>query len=251
MLGSNLKFLRKHHSLSQQDLADKLSLPRTTLGDYERSHTEPNINMMQKIAKTFDISLDQLLKTKLNKSNINIGRSNDFKVLAITVDSNNHSNIELVETKAAAGYLDGCTDPEFIKDLPKIVFPNVPSGTYRGFEIKGDSMLPLEAGSIVICSFIERLAEIKSNKTYVVVSKENGVVYKRLNNLSAEKSILLSSDNETYRPYKLPYNEIEEVWQYYAHLSFSDTYSTFNTILDEKLSEINRKVTEIHSKVLN
>jgi phage repressor protein C with HTH and peptisase S24 domain len=172
-------------------------------------------------------------------------------VLAITVDEENNSNIELVETKAAAGYLDGFTDPEFIKDLPKITFPNVPSGTYRGFEIRGDSMLPMEEGSVVICSYVERLADIKNGKTYVVVSEENGVVYKRLTNNPASKNLLLTSDNETYRPYELEYKEVSEIWQYYAHLSFNDSYNTFNQMIDEKLSELNRKITDIHQHVIS
>lgn len=251
MLGTNLKFLRKHRKMSQQELANDFKIPRTTLGDYEREHTEPNLAMLQKIAKYFDVSLDQLIRTKLNKSNINIGRTDDLKVLAITVDETNNSNIELVETKAAAGYLDSYSDPEFIKELPKIAFPSVPSGTYRGFEIKGDSMLPLEEGSIVICSFIERLSDIKNGKTYVVVSKENGVVYKRVTNLTKEKALLLKSDNEIFRPYTLNYNEITEIWQYYAHVSFNDSFSTFNQLLDEKLSSINQKVTEIHEQIIN
>ena len=62
MLGANLKFLRKLKGLSQQDLAKALSLPRTTLGDYERSHTEPNLLMLKKISKYFDVSLDQLIR---------------------------------------------------------------------------------------------------------------------------------------------------------------------------------------------
>ena len=247
MLGPNLKFLRKLHNLSQQDLSEALHVARTTLGDYERSHTEPNIATIQAIAKYFDISIDQLLKTKLNKSNVTLGTSNQLKVLAISVDDDNNSNIELVETKAAAGYLDSSSDPEFIKDLPKISFPNVPSGTYRGFEIKGDSMLPMEEGSIVICSYVEKLSDIKNDKTYVVVSKENGVVYKRLKNLPSEKQLILSSDNEVYRPYTLHYKEIDEIWQYYAHVSFNDSFSTFNQMVEEKLSDINRKVTDLHT----
>jgi transcriptional regulator with XRE-family HTH domain len=78
MLGANLKFLRKLKGLSQQDLAKALSLPRTTLGDYERSHTEPNLLMLKKISKYFDVSLDQLIRGKLNKSNVNIGRGDDL-----------------------------------------------------------------------------------------------------------------------------------------------------------------------------
>ena len=65
-----------------------------------------------------------------------------------------------------------------------------------------------------------------------------------------ENSLFLQSDNETYLPYKLEYSEVDEVWQYYAHLSFSDARVTFNEMLDEKLADIQRKVRDIHEKLI-
>ncbi len=250
MLGDNLRFIRKLKGLSQSDLSTALKIPRTTLGDYERSHTEPNIKTLKRIAKFFDLSLDQLLNTKLNKTNIDIGRTHDLKILAISVDKENHNHIDLVETKASAGYLDAYSDPEFIKDLPKISFPSIPSGTFRAFEIIGDSMLPMQEGSIVICSYIERLSDIKDDKTYVVVSKDNGLVYKRLTNLKNNNEIVLSSDNEVFKPYRLPYKEIAEIWQYYAHISFDDSLDSQEQKLNEKLKLIHSKVQDIHEQLI-
>ena len=43
--------------------------------------------------------------------------SSRFKVLSITVDAAEKENIELVPQKAAAGYMNGYADPEFIKEL--------------------------------------------------------------------------------------------------------------------------------------
>ena len=68
---------------------------RTTLGDYERNHTEPNITLI-KIAKYFSMTVDDLLKQQLSKCK----KSIDLKVLAITVDPLNRQNIELVSVKA-------------------------------------------------------------------------------------------------------------------------------------------------------
>ena len=118
----------------------------------------------------------------------------------ISVDPWQNSNIELVDTKAEAGYLDSMSDPGYIKDLPKIYFPKLPQGTYRGFEIQGDSMLPVEPGSIIISSYVEKLADIRDGRTYVVVSKSEGVVYKRVKNQPKEKTLLLISDNEGVQP---------------------------------------------------
>ena len=44
MLAQNLKYLRKQFNLSQQELSEIFDIPRTTLGDYERGKTEPNVS---------------------------------------------------------------------------------------------------------------------------------------------------------------------------------------------------------------
>ena len=248
-LHSNLKFLRKKHSISQGEIADEFQLARTTYGDYERGKTEPNLQMLVAMANKYGVALDDLIASDLTRGDLEILRNDDFRVLAISVDSDNNGNIELVETKAEAGYLESFSDPEYIKDLPKIAFPKMPEGTYRGFEIHGDSMLPMESGSIVLCSYVERLSEIKNDNTYVIVSKADGLVYKRVQKSDKDKKLILFSDNESYNPYEIDYSEIAEIWKYYAHLSFSDAKSSFNYMLEEKLSDIQKKVTDIQQKI--
>src|SRR5690606_24422465 len=98
-LKENLKFLRKKHRLSQQSLADELDIPRTTLGDYERGHTEPNIEILSKIAEKFELSLDSFIREKIEYQQLEIASGPQFKVLAITVNDDNQGNIELVDTK--------------------------------------------------------------------------------------------------------------------------------------------------------
>lgn len=250
MLAQNLKYLRQKNKISQHELADAMSLPRTTLGDYERGKTEPNIAMLIRLADYFNLRLDDLLRKNLSHQDLEILKNKDFRVLAITVDKDNNGNIELVDTKAEAGYLDSYQDPEYIGDLPKIQFPNMPRGTYRGFEISGDSMLPIESGSIIICEYVERLDQLKENNTYVIISKQDGLVYKRVRPNKAKQQLTLVSDNEMYLPYKLDYDEIDEVWSYYAHLSFSDSKLTFNTILEDKLTDLQKKISSIHDVVV-
>lgn len=246
MLGNNIKYLRNKHKYSQQDLADKLSVPRSSLSDYERGHTQVSIENLIKISDIFHVKIDDLLRTNLSHLDLEIIRNRDLRVLAISVDSFNNSNIELVETKAEAGYLESFADPEYIRDLPKIAFPNIPQGTYRGFEIHGDSMLPMESGSLVICSYVESLKDIKKDRTYVVISKSEGVVYKRVRPDLELQRLWLISDNDSYLPYDIALSEIDEIWQYYAHLSFSDDRLTFNSMLDDRLMDIQKKLTEVH-----
>lgn len=249
MLAQNIKYLRVKNKFSQQDLASKLGVSRTTLGDYERGHTEPNVETLIKMSGIFDIKVDQLLKEDLSMKELEIIRNKDFRVLAISVDQYDRSNIELVDTKAEAGYLESFQDPQYISELPKVYFPNMPQGTYRGFEVNGESMLPMEPGSILICSYVERLDYLKNDKTYVVVSKDLGLVYKRVTNLKDEEKLILTSDNEVYSPYSISYSDIAEIWQYYAHLSFSDAKLNLDNILEERLLDIQKRVKDIQTRL--
>jgi len=249
MLAKNIRYLRKKHRRSQQEVAERLKLPRTTLGDYERGRNEPPLGTLTAIADLFGVSLDELVRTDLSHQDYEIIRSRDLRVLAISVDSNREGNIELVDTKAEAGYLESYQDPEYIRDLPKIAFPNMPTGTFRGFEIHGDSMLPIEPGSIVIAEYVENFQSIKDDRTYVIVSKNEGLVYKRVRQLRDKHQLLLVSDNDYYKPYPIDYTEIAEIWQYHAHLSFSDSKVLFNSIVQDKLNEIQAQLKSIEDKV--
>ncbi|RYZ19786.1 MAG: S24 family peptidase, partial [Chitinophagaceae bacterium] len=106
------------------------------------------------------------------------------------------------------------SDPEFIDELNTFTLPMLAGGDYRAFEIVGDSMMPTPSGSVIVGEKIESLDDIKSNGTYIVVSKTEGIVYKRMskNNRSKNKYTMIS-DNPAYQPYTLAAEDIVEVWQ--------------------------------------
>lgn len=249
MITKNLKYLRRKHKLSQQALSEALDIPRTTLGDYERGKTEPNIQMLINMADQFNLSVDDLIRQDISHKDLEILRNKDLRVLAISVDHENRENIELVDSKAEAGYLDSFHDPEYIRELPKLYVPTMPQGTYRAFEIQGESMLPMESGSIVICEYVENIRDIKELKTYVVISQHEGLVYKRLRVNRAGNALTLMSDNPTYAPYEIPFEDIQEIWQYYAHISFSDEPTQIDNLLGAQIEDIQHRVINIESRL--
>jgi len=245
MLASNLKYLRKRRKLSQQEFSDIMKIPRTTLGDYERGKTEPNIETLIRFSTYYEIDLDRLLTSDLGLQEYEIIRNKQFRVLAISVDKHNKGNIELVDTKAEAGYLESFSDPQYIKELPKIQFPNIPEGTYRGFAIQGDSMLPMASGSIVIASYIEDLSQVRNDKTYIIVGKNEGLVYKRVQRNDERRSLVLMSDNPIFAPYEIPFEDVAEIWQYYSHLSFSDEKRQLDNRVEDRIINIQKNIEEI------
>lgn len=221
-IASNLKFLRRKKGLTQQQFADHMAIKRSSVGAYEEDRAEPKYELLKKIAGFYELTMDELAYEKIDDKWKPAPKSNasNLRVLSITVDRHERENIELVPVKASAGYLNGYADPEYISDLPKFSLPIFQQGTYRAFEIKGDSMLPLPSGALIIGEYVENWNDIKSGQSYVVVSLNEGVVYKRVGQkFKDEKGLKLVSDNKEYDPYWVPSDEILEVWKAKAFLS--------------------------------
>ncbi|MDB4904602.1 MAG: DNA-binding transcriptional regulator, XRE-family domain [Mucilaginibacter sp.] len=219
---SNIKFLRKKKGLTQQEFADQLGIKRSLVGAYEEERADPKYDLLKKIALFFDVSIDDFINEIIDEkwSPKPKGNPANLRVLSISVDKEDNENIELVPLKASAGYLNGYADPEYVAKLPKFSLPIFNQGTYRAFEIKGDSMLPLESGSIIIGEYVENWADVKTAETYVIISKNDGVVYKRIGNKFKEnKKLKLVSDNPVYEPYEIDGEDVLEIWKAKAYIS--------------------------------
>ena len=53
--------LRKFYGYTQQEAADKIGVPRSTLANYERGGREPDIRNMAMLARFYKVSIDYLL----------------------------------------------------------------------------------------------------------------------------------------------------------------------------------------------
>jgi transcriptional regulator with XRE-family HTH domain len=205
----NLKYLRKLRGWTQEEFANKLKIKRSLLGAYEEERADPRIEVLEIVADMFKLSLDDLLRKDLTESKASyISKRRALKL------AGGRSDIPFVPVKAAAGYLAGFADPEFIDELNTFTLPMLAGGDYRAFEIVGDSMMPTASGSVIVGERIESLEEVKTNNTYIVVSKTDGIVYKRVmkNNRQKNKYTLIS-DNPAYQPYNVSAEDIVEVWQ--------------------------------------
>jgi transcriptional regulator with XRE-family HTH domain len=216
MVNKNLKFLRTHNGLTQKQFAERLGVKQSAIGAYEEERATPPLACLTDVADQFKVSLDVLIRKDLSKISESEWKAQkrNREILAISVDRNDRENVELVMQKASAGYLNGYQDPEFVSELPKMNVPVLPrNATYRAFEIKGDSMLPVPSGAIIFGEYIEDVAAIKNGKPYVIVTKEEGIVFKRVFNFVKEEGkLLLVSDNRLYPPYVVEAADVLEVW---------------------------------------
>jgi transcriptional regulator with XRE-family HTH domain len=214
IFADNLRYLRFKSGMTQQEIADKLKIPRARYAKYEGT-TDPPLDCLQKISRYFYVSIDLLLSFDIRRvpyENL-IQLEENRILLPITVDSNGENRIEIIPAKAQAGYLTGYSDPEFIEGLQHISLPFLRNGKYRAFPVTGDSMPPHKEGSFVVGEYVEKLDNIVSGKTYILVTKTNGIAYKRLNK-KGENLIEAKSDNTIYEPYEVKSSEVLEIWRY-------------------------------------
>ena len=230
--GSNLSFLRKRKQLSQPDLANEIEIKRSSLSGYELGNSEPNFETLLRFSDFFKMSIDKLLKVDLQKisalylSQLEQGIDIDvtggkLRVLATTVDPNNEENIELVPVKAKAGYATGFGDPDFIKVLPTFQLPFLDRNKkFRTFQISGDSMPPVSDKSWVTGEFVQNWNTIKDGYPYIVVTSNDGVVFKNLyKQYDKNQTLLLCSTNPIYEPYEVNVNEVLEIWKFVNYIS--------------------------------
>ncbi len=208
--GQNLKYLRKLRGWTQEEFAHKLSIKRSLIGAYEEERADPRIDILEVVGDMFKLSLDELLLKDLSDT----GGSYLAKRRQQKMMSADRNIIHFVPVKAAAGYLAGYADTEFIDELNTFTLPMLSGGNYRAFEIIGDSMLPTPSGSIIVGEKVDTLEDIKNNMAYIVVSRNEGIVYKRVvKNNKAKNKLTLVSDNPQYQPYQVNADDVVELWQ--------------------------------------
>ena len=211
---TNIRHLRTSKRCSQEQFAEELGWTRSIVGSYEEGRSEPSIERLIVLSNYFDIPIDILVKNDLriakDTSFIEVG--NKRVLFPVTVNETNEDLIDIIPVKASAGYLEGYADPEYIEQLEKIKLPFLPTGTHRAFPIKGDSMLPVKDGSFIVARFVDDISNIKDGRTYVVLTKEDGLVYKRI--YKEESALILHSDNKIYLPYTVNLNDVLELWEF-------------------------------------
>lgn len=228
-----LKSLRQKTNLNQQEVADKIGKSRSRVAIYEtQSQVQIPSDVLQKLAQIYSTTAEYILYGTIqapvasngiaahgNTSRLTGG---DMRILVVTTDKAGEENTVFVPAKARAGYLTGYGDPEFIQTLPTFSIPGFSEGTYRIFEVEGDSMLDtLRPGDLAVTQYVENWRSIRNDKVYVIVSTE-GLIIKRLHNIIDKATgVVILSDNPLFTPDFLHADQILEIWEVKAIISRS------------------------------
>jgi len=201
-----------------------------------------------KISNYFRFSLDAMVRIDLSKiSEFSLGEmergytkdieGKNLRVLYATMDKEERENIEMVPVKSKAGYTAGYNDPEYISGLPTFQLPFLQRDKkYRAFQLDGDSMLPIPDKSYVVGEYVQNLSLLKDGTAYIIVTRDEGVVFKVVyNQVRKRKKLLLRSLNTSYDPYEIDIEQVMEAWKFINYFSseIPDKYNELTTLKKE------------------
>lgn len=185
-----------------------------------------------------------------------LSEQNSNPVLAVAVSENDEERILHVPITAQAGYPDQFNDPVYIRELPSFNLPGFEfkHGTYRAFDISGDSMEPtINHGEMVVCSYVDPdlwQYNIRSDYIYVIITTGDILIKRVQNNLKKNATLTLFSDNNFYESYDLPLEDIKEIWFVKMKIShFAHSKNTNRINMEDRFDDM-RSVIASQSKTI-
>lgn len=233
----NIKELRTAKGISQQKLADLTGIPKGRINGWEQQGSQPKKEDYEKLVEFFGLNSPSKSNAKdlgPVQGDFETYQTKSGNSYQIVGDGNYRFEVKVVEQLAYAGYLAGWADPEYVESLPSTVITvkKFHTGTYRVFEVKGDSMdcdrkYAIENGDCVIGHKVEKdlwrsKLHIKDWAEWVIVSDE-GIIIKHILHHDVENRLLICRS----------YNEDKDMYPDFD-LSLDNVYELYNVVKVEK-----------------
>lgn len=253
LIGKNLIYLRNLKKLTQAELASELGLKRTAITNYELDNSRPDYETLIQIANYFNVKIDDIIKLDLVKNvelnvepSVELNTKNKVMKPVIELNPSAKANCFISDQKASAGFGRLIENPKLIEQLPAITLPNAPHGLNIAFQITGDSMHPtVRHLDYVSGNQINDVKDIRNGYTYVLVDKDDGIIYKRI--YKERAGIRIVSDNPEYPPYMRETDSILAYFKAFCRLSFD--FRPYYDDIRKDLHQLQKDVDWLKGKV--
>lgn len=253
-VSENIKYLRKLKGYTQEQFAQRIGIKRSLLGAYEEARANPNEIYLDSMAEVLGVDVEHLLHENLKEKGRRLGAGMIMKLNPDQPDKPTSSlqeetgEVKSEESKATAASQMGLFDDSARKgsevfrsesvntvsnpvretNTPHYVNPDdselvslltrllASNPDFRIFSQLDD--LPTKEVS-VIGKRIESAKAIVTDQTYVIVTHDNRILFRRaFNQIPIKGTVILSSDFGEKPTLELRVGEISEVYLYQANL---------------------------------
>ncbi len=176
--------IKFEYDVTQKEIAKRLGVSATYISDIINGR----------------LPFTDQLREKLNK---------EFPESEMVFESSEQKGLPLIPIEAVAGF-----GSQQFPDLPVEGFYQIAEFSTADFlvRVKGDSMTPkYNAGDIIACKKVNDLLFFQWGRVYVVDTKSQGMMVKRVRQSTTEEKIRLVSENPDYDPFDIPRSDINAV----------------------------------------
>lgn len=239
--------LRELLDLSQIEFSDSIGITQGALSQLESGKTQLSFDSIRKINETYNVNCNWLIGKEepiFLKEESFVANSKNL----MSRESQQHEHelryapglIPLVKEEAHAGYIDNCHDDDYVHTLDVYKIPGYENGDYRLFEVEGDSMVPsIFPREVLVAEFVADWGKIENGSLVILVSSD-GIVAKRYYIHDDHATVILKSDNPSYKTYSIPLSDIKEVWEIKAKITnvFAEDYTSRNETMKSMQADI-------------
>ncbi|WP_435261024.1 S24 family peptidase [Tenacibaculum sp. nBUS_03] len=260
-ISEKIATIRNTFNLNNFSFSKRIGVTGTTVdsiingrpqADGTRKKTKPGYDVLTAIINEFNINPDYLFGKSDIMLTSEVKNTPTYSGVpqVVSVNDSGNENVIYVPVQARAGYLNGYGDSSYIEQLPSFHMPHLNNGTFRCFEVQGNSMVrTFFDGDLVFGKYVENLNDIKDGRIYIIVSKNDGIVLKRvINRIQERGKLILKSDNKdgNYPMYTINAEEIMEVW--YVSMFASKQMPEPVDVYD-RLHDLECKIVELQEQV--
>lgn len=200
--------LLKDNGVTSYEVSQRTGVSQSTLSRILNGGTlKLSMKNADILAKYFHVNDEWLLSGQGERLRKHPYEKN--KALEISGEVSPRANVvHLYDVSAAAGYgsFDEMISNERIVDT--FIIPTFKDISWMIF-VKGSSMYPkYSSGDIIACRVLYESRFIQWGKVYVVATREQGLLVKRLEESDQSDCIKAVSDNPTYKPFDIPKDEV-------------------------------------------
>ncbi|WP_302150572.1 LexA family protein [Limosilactobacillus vaginalis] len=214
-IASQIKKLRNGRGWTQPQLADKLSVSKQTISNWETGIKVPRMGSLQKLADLFNVKIGEITNASIEYDDASI-LNKPSNIIYPLSDSLQRVKIPIIGEIACG---DPITAEENIEGYTEETFEKpIPSGTLFALRCKGHSMEPtIHDGSLV--TIREQPTVEDGEIAAVLVDGDNEATLKRVKHQG--NLIMLMPDNKEYDPIILDKNNPGRIVGKAVHVSWN------------------------------
>jgi transcriptional regulator with XRE-family HTH domain len=234
-----LRHYRVLKGVTQKELAEEIGTNNTTVSNWEKGISKPDMDTLVRLSNYFGIAVDELIFFGEKPTQTQEQR----RPIITSVKEGDFVSIPIVDISAAAGSGAINGDHVDVKDIIRLPRNMVRRGdTYHCVQIVGQSMAPtLQNGGYIISRLLDRSewSHLKDQYIYVVTTNDGKTYVKRIKDrLDKRGFIVCTSDNPdkmAFRDFDVLAADLQNLWEveWYLSSNLPNIHATYYSKLQD------------------